>query len=634
MNIYCVFNPTNRGLRKLIKPIAAAVAVFCAVVSNAAEPYGINPDSHRSTELYWGDTHIHTSYSTDANFAGNTRLSPVQAYEFAKGKAVVTSTEQMAQLDRPLDFVVVADHSESLGLMPYLRKKEPLLMAMPGMKALRDSILSAKGITDYLNFMQEHGKTMKRIDSKAREKIWRDYVAMADRANEPGVFTALVGYEWGSTPNGNNLHRVVVFRDGGGVADQTLPLTSTETDDPMDLWRTLENYHNTTGGEVLSISHNGNLSNGLMFPELMSNGKPIDKEYAALRQRWEPLSEVTQTKGDGETHPLLSPDDEFADFSTWDKRNVVGTAAKEPWMLKYEYARSALMTGLEISQRIGVNPYEFGMIGSTDSHTSLATADDNNYWGMNGTLEPGAERMNKAVMPSSLDDELTVMSWEQDASGYAAVWAKSNTREDIFDALARKEVYTSTGPRIVLRFFGGWDFSDNAVLSPDYVQQGYAKGVPMGGQLSKRGFGAKNQSPVFLISALRDVNGANLDRIQVVKGWLDKQGKAREKVYDVAWSDRRKLDKAGKLDKVGNTVDVKKATYLNSIGSSALSATWRDPEFDSAVHAFYYVRVLEIPTPRWPAYDAAHFNAEPPEMAELVHQERVYSSPIWYVPEK
>jgi uncharacterized protein DUF3604 len=394
----------------------------------------------------------------------------------------------------------------------------------------------------------------------------------------------------------------------------------------------MQTYEEKTGGSVLAIAHNGNLSNGRMFPLIESfTGKPIDREYAEQRAQWERLYEVTQIKGDGETHPLLSPNDEFANFERWDKSNLDGSEKKSPEMLEFEYARAALRNGLKLEKELGVNPYKFGMVGSTDAHTGLAAVEEDNFFGKTSSSEPSAER---AMHPffSNAKTGVTVMGWETSASGYVGVWATENTREALWDAMERKETYATTGPRMIVRFFGGWDFvaADANTRSPATV--GYDKGVPMGGDLRRAPAG---KSPNFLVAALKDPIGANLDRIQIIKGWLDAKGETHEKVYDVAWSDNRKPDpKTGRLPSVGNTVDIPNATWTNSIGAGELIKVWKDPDFDPSQSAFYYARVIEIPTPRWTAYDAKYFGVKMPPEVPMTLQERAYTSPIWYTPEK
>jgi hypothetical protein len=449
---------------------------------------------------------------------------------------------------------------------------------------------------------------------------------MADAANEPGVFTALIGFEWSAMPNGNNLHRVVVLRDDATRANQVTPFSAFDSEDPEALWRYLADYEKNTGGQALAIPHNGNLSGGLMFADTRANGEVISVAYARERLRWEPLVEVTQMKGDGETHPLLSPDDEFADYGTWDQYNIDMSTAQEDWMQRFQYVRPALQTGLRVAQRIGVNPFQFGMIGSTDSHTALAAVEEDNFWGKMSSHEPSAERASRLWgIPEAEMSSAGLL-----AAGYAAVWATENTREALFDAMRRREVYATTGPRMRVRFFGGWDFTRQDLQSPDSALRGYDKGVPMGGVLPPPG--SDTRAPVFMAQALKDPEGAHLDRLQIVKGWVDSWGESRETVYDVAWSGDREPGVDGRLPPVGNTVDTESGHYSNTIGSAELSALWTDPDFDPDHAAVYYLRVLEIPTPRWPVYDRVKLDATLPAGTELTHQERAYTSPVWYQP--
>ena len=382
-----------------------------------------------------------------------------------------------------------------------------------------------------------------------------------------------------------------------------------------------------TGG--ISIAHNGNLSNGLMFPLVNpETGQPITKEYAKLRAEMEPIIEVSQIKGDGETHPKLSKNDEFADYETWDRGNLTLSADKKDEMLEFEYARSALKNGLVVESTLGINPFKFGMIGSTDSHTGLAAVEEENFFGKLPHAEPSDHRVEHALMKFG---EKAYMGYEMTSSGYAAVWATENTREGIWDAMKRKEVYATTGPRMTVRFFGSWDFDQEDAYSNVIAKSGYSKGVPMGGDLTSA---AKNESPKFLVSVLKDPIGANLDRVQIVKGWLDNAGKNHEKVYDVVCSDNRALNNNRCKTAVGNTVNVKNATWVNSIGDTAMVTLWQDPDFDSALKAFYYVRAIEIPTPRWTAYDAAYYEFDVSNKVKMTTQERAYTSPIWYTPRK
>lgn len=603
------------------------------VIKKAFKKPGYSPYANRSfpTRVYWGDTHLHTSQSLDARAFGVT-LGPEQAFRFARGEQVTASWGEAVKLSRPLDFLVVADHSDAMGAMNLIIAGDPNLLTDPTIKDWHER-LNQGGEVAFQATMEVIGSitggTIPKIllTRKFGRSVWERYLKVAERFNEPGRFTTLIGYEWTSTPGGDNLHRNVIYRDGADRARQTLPFTAAESMDPADLWKWMAAYEDKTGGDLLAITHNGNLSNGTMFALVDFKGKKLTKAYAEARIRWEPLAEVTQIKGDGETHPFLSPNDEFADYETWDTANLGGVLKKKE-MLKFEYAREALKYGLLLEQQLGINPFKFGMIGSTDSHTALPTAEEENFFGKHSGEEPKPGRW-KGVL-AELDD-YKVLGWEQVSSGYTAVWAMENTREALFDAMQRKEVYATTGPRMVVRFFGGWEFTASDINTRLPAAIGYKKGVPMGGDLRKA---PKGKAPTFLVAALKDPYSGNLDRIQIIKGWLDAKGKLHEKVYDVVWGDahKRKPGKDGKLPAVGNTVDVKAATWRNSIGDPELIAVWKDPNFDPKQRAFYYARVIEIPTPRWTAYDALRFKVTMAKEVPMTTQERAYTSPIWYTP--
>jgi hypothetical protein len=639
------------GFRGPTIAFAAALALIAAPVSAQVPP---PPDGEKTlADAYkgktyspyaargfpsrplWGDTHLHTALSMDAGAFGN-RLGLEEAYRFARGDEVTTSTGLPAKLSRPLDWLVIADHSDNMGFFPDLLAAKPHIMSEPTGKEWHDRIQAGEGVGVALEIIGKFSQgqfpenLMYTPDSAPYKSVWQETIEAAEKYNDPGKFTAFIGYEWTSLVQGNNMHRVVIYRDGGEKASQTVPYTTYPpqgSNNPRDLWKWLTNYEAKTGGDVLAIAHNGNLANGIMFPlEAQWNGTALDEDYVTQRAMWEPLYEVTQIKGDGEAHPFLSPDDEFADYETWAVGNLDVSQAKTDDMLAGEYAREALKRGLAIEAKLGTNPYKFGMIGSTDSHTSLATAQEDNFFGKHSGYEPSPTRMDHPFMET---ESGTIYSWQQVASGLAAVWAEENTREAIFDAMARKEVYATTGSRMGVRFFGGWDFVPEDLASRSPAFAGYGKGVPMGGDLpARKGDGA----PTFMVYALRDPIGANLDRIQIVKGWLGADGITQEKVYDVAWSGGRKPDANGKLPPVGSTVDVAKASFTNTIGSPELAALWTDPDFDPAQKAFYYARVIEIPTPRWSTYDAFRFGIPLPEGAPVSTQERAYTSPIWYTP--
>ena len=587
------------------------------------------------SNVYFGDTHLHTDISMDAGAFGN-RLGLDPAYKFARGEQVESSKAGPVRLSRPLDFLVVADHSDNMGFFPDLIAGAPFILADPTGKDWYDRIKAGKGVGVAIEliglFSQDKfpPALVYKPDSAPYKAAWDQTVAAAEHYNQPGVFTAFIGYEWTSLIHGNNMHRVVVYRDGGDKGGQMVPYTTAApqgSTNPRDLWKWLAGYERKTGGKVLAIAHNGNLSNGIMFPITEQyDGKKLDVEYVTQRARWEPLYEATQIKGDGETHPFLSPNDEFADYENWDIGNLDVSEAKTDAMLSGEYAREALKRGLELEAKLGTNPYKFGMIGSTDSHTSLATTEENNFWGKHAGAEPSPGRM---MHPFMATEKGAIMGWQMVASGLAAVWAKENTREALFDAMERKEVYATTGTRLAVRFFGGWDFTAKDLDNREPAFVGYERGVPMGGDLPANATGKK--APSFMVYALRDPIGGNLDRIQIIKGWYD--GKQQhEKVYDVAWSGDRKPGKDGKVPPVGNTVDAKTASWTNTIGASELGTVWSDPDFDPQQRAFYYARVLEIPTPRWSTYDAFRFGVPIPDGAPVATQDRAYTSPIWYTP--
>ena len=592
------------------------------------------------TQVYWGDTHLHTGMSMDAGAFG-ARLTPEDAHRFARGEELTSSTGLKVKLSQPLDFLVVADHSDNMGFFPRLHAGDPKMLADPTGKRWYDMVQEGgqKGVEAAVEIIvafsqDKFPKALVSLPgSQAYRSAWEETIEAAEKYNDPGHYTAFIGYEWTSNTGGNNLHRVVVYRDGGVKASMTEPYTTLKplgSDNPRDLWKWMNQYENKTGGQVLAIAHNGNLSNGIMFPLRDTfTGKSFDRKYAETRAKWEPLYEATQIKGDGEAHPFLSPNDEFANYETWDKGNLDLSVPKKKEMLQYEYARTGLQIGLQLQRELGVNPYKFGMIGSTDSHTGLATAEEENFFGKHSGVEPSPERYKHpmAETPSGRYE-----SWDMVGSGLAAVWATENTREAIFDAMMRKETYATTGPRMLVRFFGGWEFTAQDAMGRLPANLGYTKGVPMGADLPPAPKG--KSAPTFLVAALKDPLSANLDRIQIVKGWLDKKGNRQEKVYDVVWgdADKRKPGKDGKLPPVGNTVNVKEAIWTNTIGDPELIAVWQDPDFDPKQAAVYYARVIEIPTPRWTAYEAKRFGITMPPEVPMITQERAYTSPIWYTP--
>ena len=593
------------------------------------------------TRVFWGETHLHTGMSMDAGAFGAT-LKPVDAYRFARGEEVTSSTGQQVKLGRPLDFLVVADHSDNMGFFPRLAAGEPSMLADPTGRRWYDMVQEGgqSGVAAAVEIVQaitsnSFPEALAALPgSDAYASAWDETIEAAEAYNEPGRFTAFIGYEWTSTDGGYNLHRVVVYRDGRTRASVMEPYTTLSpfgTPDPVDLWNWMGTYEDRTGGRLLAIAHNGNLSNGFMFPMVETmTGRPVDRTYAEQRIKWEPLYEATQIKGDGETHPFLSPNDEFANYETWDQGNLDLTDLKEDEMLEREYARSALQLGLQLEQTLGVNPYKFGLVGATDAHTGLAAVEEDNFFGKHSGTEPSAERVNH---PMAKIGDAEYPGWSTAASGYQGIWATENTRAALFDAMMRKETYATTGPRMVVRFFGGWDFVEADALNRLPANVGYTKGVPMGADMPPAPSGGL--APTFLVAALRDQMSGNLDRIQIVKGWVDAGGSRHEQVYDVVWSGDRSPGADGKLPPVGNTVDLSTATWTNTIGDPELIAVWRDPDFDPRVSAVYYARVLEIPTPRWTAYEAVRYGIDMPSSdVPMITQERAYTSPIWYSPNR
>jgi hypothetical protein len=626
---------------------ATEVAKTETVAKTAAELPAPNP----LRNLYWGDTHLHSSYSPDAFLMGNQTADPDTAYHYAKGYPVIHPYHRARiQIGTPLDFLVLSDHGEFMGVIPNILKGNPLVANTETGKRYQKMFEEGRAIEVFGELIAQVNKVAPINPDLGNEEVsrsvWGEIMAAADRHNEPGKFTAFMGWEWTSTPGGANLHRVVVMRDGKEKGQQFIPYTSLESDKPEDLWKWLDSTSARTGAHFIAIPHNSNISQGLMFPLQDSEGNVISKEYAATRMKWEPVVEMTQIKGDSETHPNLSPTDEFADYETYDHlittegaeaRNMfsdgfLGQLSEQDRELVMknmqhvaeagDYARSALKRGLGIEDRIGANPYKFGMIGSTDSHTAMASAEEDNFHGKMA-VDSTPESKKTDVIPGT-------PGWDMGAAGLVAVYAEQNTRESIFDAMHRKEVYATTGPRIQLRFFGGWDYLASDVTASDRVAIGYKKGVPMGGDLSKAPAG---KAPTFMITAMKDPVDANLDRIQIVKGWVDKEGLPQEKVFEVALADGRTVGVDGKVAPVGNTVDLKTGKYTNSIGDAQLATLWTDPEFDPSMRAFYYVRVLQIPTPRHTLFDTIALGIDPKQSGNpATIQERAYSSPIWYTP--
>ena len=632
--------------RKIVSGIAIA-AVLGGGAYWLTRPRIIDPAKIASAEsdvalsefperVLFGDTHLHTDNSIDA-FGFGVRLGPEDALKFARGDEVTSTTGVKAQLSRPLDFLVIADHSDGLGVTRRLYDAPRFAIRDKTLRRWRDMMhespqQSVRATSELIAAAGAGTLPAAMLDPARRDEstaeIWGNQLKVLDRYYQPGKFTPIAGFEYTLQPDGNNLHRVVMFRDGIERTSKIRPYPGLVSN--VDgLFDYMDGYERATGGRVLAIPHNSNLSNGLMFELTDAAGGPMTAEYARRRAAREPVVEATQIKGDSEAHPFLSPNDEFADFGKkgWEIGNLTLSFPKKDSMLAGEYLREALKRGLSIEQQTGVNPYKFGMIGSTDSHTALATGDEDNFFGKHTGNEPDKIR---AMAPQNLGTRVGRMGWNYLAGGYAAVWARANTRAEIFDAMMRREVYATTGPRMVVRFFGGFEFSSET-FKGDWVRAGYKTGVPMGGELVASGA----KAPRFLVSALKDPEGAHLDRVQIIKGWVDASGTAQEKIYDVAWSDTAKRQPVnGKIPAVGDTVNRARATYTNAIGAAELRSVWTDPDYTPGQRAFYYVRVLEIPTPRWPLFDAVRFGVKlsPEALADAVAQERAYSSPIWVGP--
>ena len=599
-----------------------------------------------SRQLLWGDTHLHSSNSFDAYLNRNMSADPATAYRYAKGLPVIHAYHRgRIQIETPLDFLVISDHAEYLGVMRHIIERGiptddlglvDTLTAWYIEYWLADVVEEDSGQSAFSSFLPEPSSVEEAAanppasiipaSETMQRTVWLEATQIADEFNDPGNFTALIGWEWSSIPAGANLHRVVFTSAGAEVAAEFQPWSSADSMYPQDLWNWLDETSARTGAEFVAMPHNSNISKGYMFEAKTLRGVPFDEKVARQRLHWEPVVEVTQIKGDSETHSAFSPEDPFADFETYPYYIQQKAPSYDP--KSGDYIRPALLLGLAIEEQIGFNPYRFGLIGSTDSHTGMASAEEPNFWGKfprDGIPENKAGRWRTGDQADNGPS-----GWSMSASGLAAVWAEENTRDSILEAFRRREVYATTGPRIGARVFGGWDFGEDDAAAPSIADAGYARGVPMGGELAQAPEGA---APTLLVQVMKDPKGANLDRVQVIKGWIDAAGQTHERVYDVAWSQPRKLDGQGRPEPVGNTVDPKTGRYQNTIGSAEFSAQWRDPDFDPAQPSFYYVRALEIPTPRHSVFDALALGMDPTEIeGPWWIQERAYTSPIWYRP--
>jgi hypothetical protein len=581
------------------------------------------------TQLYWGDTHLHSNLSPDAYLNGNVTATPDDAYNFAKGAPVIDAKSRAKiQIDTPLDFLALTDHAEYLGVPKMIWEGDPRIANSDTGKRYAQMIKEGRGTEIFFELIKavNTGQADPTFQNdELRGSLWQEIIDAAERHNAPGQFTTLIGWEWSAIPKGQNLHRIVFMPEGAEVAEQFIPINALDTDIETEFWAWLDQTSERTGANFVAIPHNSNISNGLMFADQDRFGNPLSQTYARTRMRWEPVVETTQFKGDSETHPALSPDDEFAEFETYE--HLIKTDGSETGDLtearKGSYVREGLKRGLAWQAKLGVNPFKYGIIGASDAHTGYSSVEEDNFWGKFSYDSIPENKTNKQIAPGA-------KGWDMSASGLAAVWATENTRQAITDAFKRRETYATSGPRIALRLFGGFDFNDGDQNVKALAELGYRKGVPMGGDLTQAPSG---KSPSLLIHAVKDPNNANLDRVQVVKGWLDVNGQTHEKVFDEAWAGNRQPGSDGKLPSIGNSVDLKTGLYSNHIGEPELATVWTDPQFDPSQSAFYYVRVLQIPTPRNSTYDAIALGMDPNKTGHAVTiQERAYSSPIWYTP--
>jgi hypothetical protein len=594
-------------------------------------------------QILWGDTHLHTNRSFDAFTNRNFSVGPYEAYRFARGLPVEhPGHKARVQLETPLDFLVVSDHAEFLGNIRHLYNVGIPTEGMGFFQKLRvwyvqylirDAIKKGEGRAFFVRQLPEPFDTPQEAISEwdlagsvfprvpvLEDQAWSDIADAAEANNIPGQFSAILGWEYSLIPGGANLHRVVMTDLDGESAKVFQPFGSDDSLYPEDLWAWLDKTSEETGGNFIAIPHNSNISKGAMFDTITMRNEPIGPEYAKIRRRWEPIVEVTQYKGDSETHPVLSPNDPFADFEDYPYYIQRDWTEYKPQV--GDFMRSALIRGMQIEREIGVNPYQFGVIGSTDAHTGLAAAEENNFHGKFAT-----DSMPASKLEGWSDNANSSFGWAMGAQGLAAVWAEENTRESIMQAMKRRETYATTGPRIGLRFYGGYGLDATALEASAFPYES-SGAVPMGGELDPQ----ESSAPVFLVHAMADPKSGTLDRIQIVKGWVDEAGEANEQVFDVAWSSPDRMQADGSLRPVPNTVDLETGTWSNDAGAATLTAEWRDPEFDPAVAAFYYVRVLEVPTPRHSLLDKLALGGDVDTRRPDTVQERAYSSPIWYRP--
>jgi hypothetical protein len=605
--------------RQPATPATPAPGTAAEAPASTATPTA--PPANPERNAYFGDVHVHTGWSFDA-FTNGSRTTPTDAYAWAQGQEITNSGfGGKIQIQTPLDFYMVAEHAEFMGVFNQMSNPENPLSKTELAKGVNspDPNVRVQTFAGILRDMSMGKIDPMLTDPALARSVWTEIVKAADAAYRPGHFTTFAGFEWTANPQKRNLHRVVVFRDTAHLPDMVL--SALESEDPETLWKWMDELR-ARGSTLLAIPHNGNASDGRMFETVKFDGRPIDAAYNRTRAANEPLYEISQVKGTSETHPALSPNDEFAGFEQWDY--TLSADYERPTHRRGSFARQALLEGLAQEAAGNGNPFKYGIIGDSDTHNAGGSNEEFNYTGKFAFENDPAHRLNgMAGQPAGQVQQVREFS----SGGLAGVWAEENTRESIYDAMQRRETFGTSGKMIKVRFFGGWDFTEADIKSA--VRAGYARGVPMGGDLKA----PAGKAPTFLVMASKDPKSGNLDRIQIVKGWLDAGGKQQEQVYDVAWSGDRKPDpKSGKLPPVGDTVNAATAEYSNSIGSAELSVAWTDPDFDPSERAFYYVRVLEIPTPRWSTYDAVRLGVPVPKGLPVSIQERAWTSPIWYTP--
>jgi hypothetical protein len=607
--------------KKSESPQPAQSTGQAAQTSNAVQPTQRNPDRN----AYFGEEHIHTSWSVDAWIFGNRLTGPDDAYKYAQGQTIKHPLGYDIKIDTPMDFMGVTDHSEYVGVtkqantpgtyVSKLPEAKPLIMEDPNSAAEQQKVFL------YLLSLTSKPPIKAFMTPEVAGTVWKENVKIAEENNHPGKFTAFCSYEWTSMPNNRNLHRNIFFRDCKNVPP--MPYSALDSNHPEDLWNWMDTQRKA-GNELLAISHNANVSDGWMYPvDLDSFGRPIDAAWAASRDRNERLVEIKQIKGASETHPLLSPNDEFSNYEIYSGLLGLPPDVGRIDRIHGSFARQAYKDGIAMQDTRGYNPYKFGMAGGSDSHNTGSPYRQDNFYGGHAAVDGTAERRLAGVLlGGTLDVRL------ENPGGLTGVWAEENTRASIWDAMYRKETFGVSGPHIKVRFFGGWGYGNDLLNARDWVHQSYANGVAMGADLPPM----KGTAPTFVVWAVKDPTSGNLDRIQIIKGWT-KNGQSFERIFDVAWSGDRKPDKwSGRVPAIQSTVDMEKATYTNTVGSTVLKTAWTDPEFDASLHAFYYARVLEVPTPRWTFIQAVKAGVPPPDMVPLTGQERAWTSPIWYTP--